>query len=86
MSKVIDAVDRFGADGLPAYQGDDPGLRAASKLPLRAGLATRVRCMIENGSTDETVDRYIEGWIQSAGGDPNSTLHHDIAVARCNLN
>jgi hypothetical protein len=60
-------VDRFRMAAL-RYTGDDPGLLAASKLPLHAGLASRVRCMILNGSSDETVDLYIDGWIEASDG------------------
>lgn len=70
----------------PLYTGDDAGLLAASRLPREAGLATRVRTMIEAGSSDQTVDRYIEGWIISAGSSDQKALHHTLAAVHRQLN
>lgn len=65
MGKLIDAVEAFGRTrDLRDWHGD-PGLLAIQGLPSSAGLATRVRMMIEAGSTDEAVDQYLCAWIRS---------------------
>jgi hypothetical protein len=78
---VIDAASKF-RQMPPLRDTSDPGLLAISKLPLQAGLATRVRTMIEAGSTDQAIDIYIEAWIESASGEPNRKLHRDLDAIR----
>lgn len=85
MSEIIDAVDRFRAGEPLRELPNDPGLRAIQRLPMQAGLATRVRTMIDAGSTDEAIDRYIEGWIESATRSPNQTLHRELDALRRGL-
>jgi hypothetical protein len=81
VADVIDAIDRFRPSNPLRYSGDDPGLLAIARLPLQAGLATRVRTMIEAGSTDQIVDVFIAAWIESARADvdANRCLHLTLA-------
>ena len=86
MADVIDAASKF-RPMPPRRDITEPGLQAIATLPLQAGLATRVRTMIEAGSTDQTVDLYIEAWIDSAAKnvDPNRKLHRKLDTLRRGL-
>jgi hypothetical protein len=81
MADVIDAASKF-RPMPPLRDITDPGLQAIATLPLQAGLGTRVRTMIEAGSTDEVIDLYIAAWIDSARVDvgANRDLHFQIAA------
>jgi hypothetical protein len=85
MADIIDAVTLFRPADPLRYSGDDPGLIAISRLPLQAGLATRIRTAIEAGWKDEDCDRYIEGWIESASDDPTRNLHRQLDALRRGL-
>jgi hypothetical protein len=81
MADVVDAAARFRPAEPTRRVGDDPGLLAIARLPLQCGLATRVRTMIEAGSTDLAVDLYIAAWCDSARTDvdANRNLHFALA-------
>jgi poly-beta-hydroxyalkanoate depolymerase len=67
MPEVIEAAERFCPGRKP-----DPFLLTLAALPRTAGLATRVRTMIESGASDAILDVYIQSWIESvmmASGD-----------------
>jgi hypothetical protein len=83
-AKIIDAVSRFRPAEPLKYTGSDPILLALAKLPLQAGLATRVRTAIEAGATDEFVDQYVESWCNSAQSPDNENphLHSDLDALR----
>jgi hypothetical protein len=77
-SNVIDLADRRPA--APAASVD-PVAAALAALPRTAGLATRVRAMIDAGASDVFLDVYVATWIESARDDldANRDLHLELA-------
>ena len=80
MADVIHLADHRPRE-LPPVVADNPVADALAALPRTAGLGTRVRTMIEAGSTDEVIDLYIASWIGSARADvdANRDLHFKLA-------
>jgi hypothetical protein len=80
MADVIHLADHRPRE-LPPVVADNPVADALAALPRTAGLATRVRSMIEAGASDVFVDCYIAAWIGSARADvdANRDLHFKLA-------
>lgn len=81
MADVIHLADHRPRE-LPPVVADNPVADALAALPRTAGLATRVRSMIEAGASDVFVDCYIASWCESARTDvdANRRLHFQIAA------
>ena len=83
MADVINLVDRRRLD-LPSTAADPvaAALAALAGLPRIAGLATRVRAMIEAGASDIFVDCYIASWCDSARDDLDENRHLHLELAK----
>ena len=76
---VVILADRRPA---PPAAAEDLVASALAALPRAAGLAVRVRTMIDAGASDVFVDVYIVTWVDSARDDLDANRHLHLELAR----